>query len=415
MSLTSFLLSALSLLLAGTLPTKGIGNLDYEVELDPKEIARKNVSVIADLPLPESHADVEDLFCYIVDPEGFRPGWRTQVERIDKEGATFARVYWVQPELRSGQRKTYRLVLKSEPNDRNETGFHFDHGNGYRNLHYGDRAVYRHMNAYDPDRHEETFKTFHHIYHFDGDGFITKGHGGLYSHHRGLFLGWNRTRSGDDSWDFWYGPNQETQRHREYLSEREITGPVVGRTASRTDWKDPEERILVTDTREVTAWWIDEDTLILDFAIELTAATGDVHLGGDAHHAGFQFRASQEVAENQETTAFIHPESAVSLSNDIWEDAPWFVGLFTVNRHRYSVFHADHPSNPGPTHYSTRNYGRFGAFFTADLEEETPLTLRYRILIKRASKTEDTSHDYFARIYRDFVEPVGVTVTVQEP
>jgi hypothetical protein len=42
----------------------------------------------------------------------------------------------------------------------------------------------------------------------------------------------------------------------------------------------------------------------------------------------------------------------------------------------------NHPDNPKGTKYSAyRDYGRFGAFFTADIPKGESLTVRYRIVV----------------------------------
>src|SRR5215213_7443546 len=67
--------------------------------------------------------------------------------------------------------------------------FHFADGDGYRELLFGDKPIYRYVNKYDPADRENTLKPFHHLYGLHGEGYITKGPGGLYTHHRGIFLG----------------------------------------------------------------------------------------------------------------------------------------------------------------------------------------------------------------------------------
>ena len=405
--------TCLTLCLAAAAPAAE--KLEYAVEIDPRGFAREHIPMTADLPLPASHRGIDRLTCNIIGPDGARHDWRTQVERVETGDDVLARVHWIQPELKKGERRTYRFIISAAGDSGNETAFRFEDGDGYRELHFGEQPVYRHVHGYSAERHEATFKSFHHLHHFGGEGFITKGPGGLYSHHRGIFLGWNQVRVLEQEWDFWQSPNGETQRHRAYAPEREQTGPVFGRAASHTDWKDPDGNVIVSDLREITAWWIDENTRIVDVTLELNAVAGPVHLGGDAHHAGFQFRAAQVVADNQETSAYARPESAEARPDEIWAESPWIGGLFTVKGHRYSILLGDHPQNPRPTYFSTRKYGRFGAFFTADLEPDEPLVLRYRILVKRAGRTEDTSREFFARMHRDFVEPATATVNNSKP
>jgi hypothetical protein len=55
------------------------------------------------------------------------------------------------------------------------------------------RIAARYMYAYDnstPERRVETYKPYLHVFDAEGKSPITKGPGGLYTHHRGIFAGW---------------------------------------------------------------------------------------------------------------------------------------------------------------------------------------------------------------------------------
>jgi hypothetical protein len=66
----------------------------------------------------------------------------------------------------------------------------------------------------------------------------------------------------------------------------------------------------------------------------------------------------------------------------------------------------DGPGNPTPTTYSTRPYGRVGAFFTADVTPDKPLHLKYRLVI---SEGEPPSADELARAYKSYLTPSTVS------
>src|SRR5687768_13748326 len=107
-------------------------------------------------------------------------------------------IRWVEPSLASDVIKMYTLTV--DPSAKPQAAvFRFEARDGYRDLLLGERPVYRHMNKFDPADFENTYKPFYHVYDFHGDGFITKGAGGKYPHHRGLFLGF-KTPHGD----FWH-------------------------------------------------------------------------------------------------------------------------------------------------------------------------------------------------------------------
>ena len=87
----------------------------------------------------------------------------------------------------------------------------------------------------------------------------------------------------------------------------------------------------------------------------------------------------------------------------MWSDCHWVVNRFAVEGHPYAVMHMNHPGNPGKTVYSTRNYGRFGAFARHRLQEGEPLRLRYRLIILDAAAHQDWSVAHFEKRYREYV------------
>ena len=137
------------------------------------------------------------------------------------------------------------------------------------------------MNRFDPADHANTFKPFHHVYGLHDEGFITngpgseewgtKGEGIRYPHHRGLFFAYNKTPYGD----FWHGNNGVSQRHKEYKKDREFAGAVVVRETSVNEWTTKDDKPVVRDTREVTAWRISDKQIVLDFDVTLESLTGE--------------------------------------------------------------------------------------------------------------------------------------------
>src|SRR5262245_7250087 len=68
-----------------------------------------------------------------------------------------------------------------------------DHEGEYLEVLLKGKPVARYMYAYDkstPKRLDETYKPYLHVFDADGKALITKGVGGEYTHHRGIFAGW---------------------------------------------------------------------------------------------------------------------------------------------------------------------------------------------------------------------------------
>ena len=220
------------------------------------------------------------------------------------------------------------------------------------------------MLKYDPADRANTFKPYKHVFGFnDPQTFITKGPGGLYTHHRGIFFGFKAFHGTTLLGDFWHCPDV-TERHVKYLDDRQLLGEVIARDASVTDWVAKDEKAVVRDTREVTTWRISPTDLVMDFTISVENLTDEtIKLGGDAHHAGFHFRAAQEVADAPTAegkkgggAAYIRSDGATLKNNDIWENENWAHMTFAIKGHPYAVTHFDSPANFRPIQYSTRPY-----------------------------------------------------------
>lgn len=234
---------------------------------------------------------------------------------------------------------------------------------------------------YDPARREETYKVFTHIYDFDGAKPITKGPGGKYSHHRGMFIGWKRTTLGGQTYNPWECPNAY-QQHEGWISRE--AGAEKAVQAEKVGWYANDETPLVKETRTITAAPGENGLRVFDFRSVLTTPDGvdKVELRGDPQHAGMHVRMANEVVGHQETTEYIIPEGAEEEVNVQVPDVWWTCCSTVVDGKRWWVLHMTHPSLPtGVPTYSVRKYARFGAFFEPDLTAGKPLDLRFRIVV----------------------------------
>jgi hypothetical protein len=263
-------------------------------------------------------------------------------------------------------------------------GWSFSDEAEHRDVLFDGRPVLRHMNLWDPARRDETFKPYLHVFAFDGKTLLTKGPGGKFTHHRGAFIGWNKTAFNGKDYDFWHCRNVE-RRHKSYLKAEEIADGTQAKMVSVTDWPTPDGRTVISEKQTVAARQLGVGRLQLDFTFELSAPNGVVKLGGDPQHAGFHYRAALEVEQNEKKTQYDRPATASGGKNDVWENCPWVVCNFDVSGKRYAVMHMSAPANPTPLVYSTRAYGRFGAFFTTEVTPEKPLVLHYRLLVSDLS------------------------------
>lgn len=235
---------------------------------------------------------------------------------------------------------------------------------------------------------EQTYKVYTHIMDFAGKEPITKGAGGQYTHHRGLFIGWRVTTVGDKKFDTWH----MTDCYQAYTKYAGASGGAdQNAQALEIEWRDLDDKPFIREMRQVNAYAGSDGIRIFDFASILTALDEDITLRGDSHHAGMQVRLSNEVAENPEKTVYILPEGAKRLDNDEVSGAWWVVCNATIGGKSYSVMHMhrpssvarfNQPSDPvGVMLYSIRPYARFGAFFEPNLKKGEPLALTFRVIV----------------------------------
>ncbi len=123
-----------------------------------------------------------------------------------------------------------------------------------------------------------------------------------------------------------------------------------------------------------------------------------MRLDGDPQHAGFHFRAAQEVSKNgKENTYYLRPDGKGKIGDTRnWDpkkadpktvNLPWNACSFVIGGKRYTVLRINHPDNPKETRGSERDYGRFGDYFEYDLTPDKPLKLKYRVWVQEGEMT----------------------------
>lgn len=238
------------------------------------------------------------------------------------------------------------------------------------------------------EHREETYKVYTHIYDFDGNAPITKGAGGKYTHHRGMFIGWNDTLVEGTDYDTWHMSNC-SQEHIAWLELK--SGDDAASQVEEIRWNDDLGKTFITEFRTIRARPGDAGMRIFDFQSKLRSMRGTIQLNGDLQHAGMQVRLANEVSEHEDTTQYILPEGAEELDDDEVINAWWVCCSAEVGGKRYWVMHMTPPSHPlGVPVYSIRRYARFGAFFEPELPEGRQLELNFRVLVSEAELTRDT-------------------------
>ena len=272
--------------------------------------------------------------------------------------------------------------------------FHWENNEnaGTADLLLGDQPVLRYMYAFDastPERLHDTYKVFHHVFGPGSKTIITKGPGGKFTHHRGLYVGWNKTGFEGKSADFWHCSKGAHLRHAKFI---EMTGDAKsGGMTAEIHWNDADGKPVIIETRSVlvskeptTGGWQ------IDLSTRLASQRGDITFDGDRQHAGFQFRAAQPIADSNggrflRPATFPQEEVAIQVG-DKGNPPPhinlgWFALTYELDGQRYNVEYFDNPNLPKPALFSERPYGRFGTFFKTTLKAGSPLKLQYRVVV----------------------------------
>jgi len=258
----------------------------------------------------------------------------------------------------------------------------------------------------DTEHRYETYKVYTHVYDFDGEDVITKGPVGQFSHHRGIFTGWNHTNIGGESYDTWH-MGDSTQEHQSW--DHFEADDDRAQQVQTIHWKDEDGRVLVSEVRTITAHKHPDGHRIVDFESELTAEAGDIELRGDSHHAGVQIRLADEVTGHEDETIYTLQPGGEEIDNDEVLDAFWVMCSTPVADQRYWIIHMTPPTHPtgieedsNAPMYSIRRYARFGAFYEPDLTQGEPKTFQFRFVINDEEITEEEAE----ALYQAYSEEV---------
>lgn len=243
------------------------------------------------------------------------------------------------------------------------------------------KVIARWMTAYDISSKEQihdTYKPFLHVFDAEGSGPITKGPGGDFTHHRGIFEGWNKLVVGDKTYDRWH-MKDGAQVHVKYLNQSASADGATFTSLVRWQGKGEAAEPVLEDERTFNFLPPSGQFYsIIDVTTKLKAIAGDTTFDGDPEHAGLQFRPAQEVDRSK--TAYLYPVAKADAHKDL--DYPWFAETYSLNGKTYSVVYLNHAGNPTGTRISAyRDYGRFGAFFKTSIKKDETLTLQVRFLI----------------------------------
>jgi len=237
------------------------------------------------------------------------------------------------------------------------------------------RYMYEHDTSTE-EAHHATYKPYLHVFDSDGKAPITKGPGGQFTHHRGIFIGWSQIGFNGKKYDRWHMKGGDIVHQKFIRQEVDAHSAVF---TSVTHWMDESAQAFLEEERTFTIKTrSDHGRALIDFESKLTPLRGDVSLKGDPEHAGIQYRPADEV--DKKKTKYLFANGVTQVRGQ--QDLPWAAENYTLHENRYGVVHLNHPENPKGTVYSAyRDYGRFGAFFEKDIKQGDSLCVHYGFLI----------------------------------
>ncbi len=225
--------------IAGPQASQADENIRFQVSADAHD--RANTPICVEIQIDPDLKNA--VGAMLTDDAGHRlSGQITAPSLHARPAADSARIarelHFILPELKAGQTANFTAaILEHRPDDLNsEQVFHWDDTAGdHDDLVFGNRAVLRYM--YHPlDESStyarmETFKPYHHVFDPTGEILLTKGPGGLWPHHHGVFYGFRQvTYDGDKKCDIWHCPAafQEHSRFRGNRSRADFGSTTSG-------------------------------------------------------------------------------------------------------------------------------------------------------------------------------------------
>lgn len=386
----------------------------FAVEAGP--VDRTYTPVAVEIALPAERMD--EPCCVVSDGQ-------TVPAQFEPIGDGKARLWWIVSDLPAGRSRTYQLAMDSACADPATPAFAWKDSSTSDtksiDLLYGGRPVLRYVYTPFDARSEETIehtkKPFHHVFDPDGSRLITKGPGGLYPHHRGIFFGHNRIQAEGGPYDLWHCGHGDHQLHTRTLAT--WTGPVMGGHLVEIKWNNRNGQTLATERRRVVAFAAPDGEILIELSTTVEAADGPVVLASsNCHHGGVQFRAAQEVAENDTATRYLRPKRWADLPTDkeagtnektgqVFRDLPWNAIIFPLGDTLDTVAYLTDPANPDGAEFSERLYGRFGEYFPWELSKERPMHARYRWWVVA---DRPVTRGQVRRAYEDLADPPRVAL-----
>jgi hypothetical protein len=201
-----------------------------------------------------------------------------------------------------------------------------------------------------------------------------------HSHHNSVWVSHNDV----DGVSFWSDSGKGKIRHKQILKFEDADQSAS--MLAENHWLTTEGKVLLHETRRLTAIPLDNSEWLLIIDLEFKAADKPITLG-KTPFGMLGVRMAKTIGVNDGGGTIRNSEGGVNEKEIFWKRARWvdYSGLIAPEKLE-GVTLFDHPDNPNfPSFFHVRNDGWMGASLThagpRTIQPDTPLHLRYALYI----------------------------------
>ena len=202
-----------------------------------------------------------------------------------------------------------------------------------------------------------------------------------HSHHNSVWISHNDV----DGVSFWSDSGEGKIRHKRIIRLDEDWEQAS--IATENEWVTKEGKVLLNETRQVTAMLGDSYDWLVIIDLELKAADKAVTLG-KTPFGMIGVRMAKTIGVNDGGGRIRNSEGGVNEKEILWKRAKWvdYSGPVKDEENIEGITLFDHPDNPGfPCYFHVRNDGWMGSSLTfagpRKIEPGKPLRLRYGLFV----------------------------------
>jgi hypothetical protein len=207
-----------------------------------------------------------------------------------------------------------------------------------------------------------------------------------HSHHNSVWISHHDV----NGTDFWGDRGRGKIRHKRIVEFEDADEHAC--LVAENEWIGKDDKVLLLETRRVTALPLPDAEWLLIIEMELKATNESVTLG-KTPFGMIGVRMAKTIGVHDGGGTIRNSEGAVNEKESLWKQARWvdYSGAIT-NEELEGITLFDHPHNPNfPTHFHVRNDGWMGASLTftgpREVRPGESLHLRYGLYVHSDMKS----------------------------